>query len=370
MLNFYSGHSSAVNSSRAIKECLEQVNEKTDGNISLVIINTTLGHNITQLLAGAQEMCPKAEIVGCTGSGVVETGWVSEAMRAVSVMAISGEEFSVTSKTELNSENSDIISQECAKELMAKRSDINMILVFGPGLDVNGNGIISGIESIFGKNVPIFGALAGFGGKEPRTPIFHGEEILDNSIVMVGFADPDLKLIQGAHHGLLPQDDYKFTVTKTQGVRVDELDGKPAWPYILNSLGLPTETIPIEMIAISGIGYSLDKDDQIEYDNSHILRAPLTLSEDGKSFYMQADVPENTVFVSCQRNEGHIFNGLDRLTERLNKSLEGYTPVAVFHADCMARGRMSNNEVKKDEIIAKMQQPFMKDKNLPWLGVY
>ena len=102
MLSFYSGHSSAVNSSKAIRECLDMVKQQSDEDISLIIINSTLGHNIKQLLKGAQEMCPKAEIAGCTGSGVIGTGWVSEAMRAVAVMAITGEEFSTASKTRLS----------------------------------------------------------------------------------------------------------------------------------------------------------------------------------------------------------------------------------------------------------------------------
>ena len=50
--------------------------------------------------------------------------------------------------------------------------------------------------------------------------------------------------------------------------------------------------------------------------------------------------------------------------------LDGRQPVAVFHADCMARGRHMFNRVLKDEIIAKMQHPLCGDDVVPWLGVY
>ena len=54
------------------------------------------------------------------------------------------------------------------------------------------------------------GATGGFGGTTPRTPIFHNETILDG--VLVGLADPALKMIQTAI-GNLHWEKHRFRIT-------------------------------------------------------------------------------------------------------------------------------------------------------------
>jgi len=337
---------------------------------SLLIFHSTLGHKFEQMLSTAHEMCPQAEIVGCTGSGVIGTGWVSEAMRAMAAMAVTGTEYAATSCAGVTAENSEEIAQQCAEELKEKDGKINMILVMGPGLNVNGDGFIKGIESVFGSDVPLFGALGGFGGTTPRTPIFHREKIYEDGLLLIGFSDSSLSLAQKTHHGCLPQDNYRFTITKSEGVRIDELDGKPAWPTFIGSLGMPPDTSPLDIILLLSIGIDLPEKDAEEYDNKQILRAPLMLSDDGQSMYLQSVVPEGTELVSCQRNEDYLFSGSDHLAERMMEEIDGKTPIAVFQADCMARGRLGHDVVDKTEIISQLQGSFANADSLPWLGVY
>lgn len=370
MLNFSSGASKSVNTKKAAKECIDNVQRASAQDPSLIIVSSTVGHKFDQMLGAIQESCPNSQIIGGTGSGVIGTGWVSEAMRAMSVMAVTGDEFAVSSISGITSENSEDIARTCAENLASQTSGINMIMALGPGLNVNGGGIISGIEAVFGHDIPIFGALGGFGGTTPQTPVFHNDQVIADGLALVGFADPSLRLAQKAHHGCLAQDDYRFTVTKADGVRIDELDGKPAWPTFIKSLGLPPETSPLDIILLLGIGVDLPEDDATEYDNKQILRAPLALSEDGQSMFLQTVVPEGTELVSCQRNEDYLFSGSDHLAERMLDEIGGKKPVAVFQADCMARGRLGHDVVDKTEIIDKLQGSFPEHESIPWLGVY
>lgn len=370
MLDFFSGYSKSVNTAKATRECLETAMGPSVTDADLVILHSTMGHKFDQMLSSARETCPKAEIIGCTGSGVIGNGWVSEAMRAMAVMAITGDEFAVVSQPGITAENSEELARQCAETLASKKTNINMIFVMGPGLNVNGDGIIHGIESIFGPDVPLFGALGGFSGKTPRTPIFHNSNIYDEGLLLVGFSDPSLALSQRAHHGCLAQDDYRFTVTKSDGVRIDELNGKPAWPTFIESLGMKPDTSPIDIVLLLGLGMDLTESDAAAYDNKQILRAPLTVSEDGQSVFLQSVVPSGTELVSCQRSEDYLFKGSERLSERIKSDIGDRKPVAVFQADCMARGRMGQDVVDKQEIVSKLQNSFSDIATLPWLGVY
>lgn len=370
MLCFFSGYSDAVIPKKAIVQSLSNAAIDKNSEISLIILHSTLGYDLNKLLSGFEEACPNAEIIGCSGSGVISRGWVSESMRSLSVIFVKGEEFTVSSIKNITAENCNLKSGKCAARLMEKLPEINMVMAFAPGLVVDGDGVVDGIESVFGSEVKILGGLSGFGGRDPRTPVFHGNKVLDQSIVMVGFADPDLEVVQAAHHGYEPHTDYKFTITKAQGTQVSELNGKPAWSVLMKSFDLPVETTPLELIPILALGSKLNKSQQQEYDNECILHAPLILNENDHSFMLQAPIAEGREVVSCQRNEDYLFEGINRLGKRITTKINGRELVAIFQMDCMARGKLTSGTIEKNEIIQNIQQLIIGDTNIPWLGDY
>ena len=371
MLNFYSGYSKAVSPKKAIKESLEIVSNQASEDISLIILHSTSGHNKMQLLNALKEQLPDVQIIGCTGSGVVSNDFVNETVRSVALMAVTGSEF-ITAKVEgITADNCFELSNSAAKELKNKNKDINIVMAFAPGLIVNGEDIINGITDVFSDNVPILGGLAGFNGTEPNTPVFYNQEVLEQSIVMVGFSDPTLIAVQASHHGYLPQESQKFKVTKSTGSFIDELDGKPAWPTLMASFDLPASTQPTEVISLLALGTDLSNSEKKAYDNNYKLRAPLMLSEDGNSMMLQSRVTSGTnlTLTSCQRDEDYLMDGVNGLNTRLVSQYNGKKPITIFQTDCMARGRMSNGVIEKEEIINNLQSGISEEYT-PWLGFY
>ncbi len=371
MLEFSGGLSTAVNSKQAAIECVElALGEGGGETCDLLVIHSTVGHNFAQAIASARAACPNAEVVGCTGSGVIGREGVSENMRSMAVMAVRGKEFAAAAADGLNSQNSLEIATKVAQEIKAKCDGVSMLYCLTSGLDICGDEGITGIESVFGPDVPIFGATSADNGKAKTTYQFFGDEVMEQGIVLVGFADPSLELILGVHHGSIPLDGMTFEVTKSEANRILELDGQPAWPTLMSKVGLPAETAPAEAMAIVGLGVELSPEDQADYDNPQILRVPLIVSEDYQSFLWPVRCEEGTKVVLMQRDEQLIFDGVERMMGRMEKQLNGRKPVAVFHADCMARGRLMFDRVLKDEIIAKLQYPICGNEVVPWLGLY
>ena len=98
MLEFFSSSTGAVNSKRAIAECLENALEgQNDLDCDLIIIYTSIGHNFKDMLAEARRLSPSAQLVGCTGCGVIGREGPNESMKALAIMAIKGhkDEFAV-----------------------------------------------------------------------------------------------------------------------------------------------------------------------------------------------------------------------------------------------------------------------------------
>jgi hypothetical protein len=367
---FRSGSSKAVNTRKAVLECLDAAGAEPERLPGLILVHTALGHKFDEMLAELRSRAPDASIAGCTGSGVISSGgFVSEAMRSMAIMAIYGEGMKATSVDGITGKNSAKLAESCAQELYDSNPNIDMIMLLGPGLDVDGDALIQGIERVVGPKIPIFGALGGFGGTEPITPVFFDNQVVDHGLVLVGIAAPDLELVQVGHHGSLPQPD-RFTVTRSEGTRVDEVDGKPAWPTFMASIDLPATTQPIEVINLIGLGLDLEEAEKLEYDNEKILRAPLVLDENGTSCFFQTAIPIGTVLTSCQRDEDYLIQGSQRLIDRLKHRLNGRQPLAVFHSDCMGRGRLAHNVVEKGVFIRDMQQALSDDLSLPWVGVY
>jgi len=371
MLNFFSGSSKSVNSAKAAAECIETAVADRCLDVTLAIIHVTSGHKISTIIETLKHACPNAKIVGCSGMGVVEYNFVSEAMRALSIMFVTGDEFDIHSMDGLTANNSALVAENCAKTLMERNKNaVQSIMLFGPGIDIDAEAAISGIEKVFGPKIPIGGATAGFSGTNPETLAIHDERVYTKGLVLIAFTDPSIDMVQRSHHGNLPQENYRFTVTKSEGVRIDELDGKPAWPTFLKAVGMPPETGPFEAILLISFGLDLDVEDADHYDNSQILRAAVNLANDGKSMILATTVPIGSTLVSCQREEKYLFTGTERLAERLIEGMDNKLPLAVFQTDCAARGRMGHNVVEKNEIINLMQAPICQESKVPWIGVY
>ena len=65
-----------------------------------------------------------------------------------------------------------------------------------------------------------------------------------------------------------------------------------------------------------------------------------------------------------------MFEGVDWMVKKIVDELQGRKLVAVFHADCVLRGRFSLDRILKDEIINRMQSPICRGEDIPWLGLY
>jgi hypothetical protein len=373
MLQFFSASTSIVNSKRAITECLENALEgQPNLDCDLIIIYTAMGHNFKDLLSEAHKLSPNAQIVGCSCGGVIGKEGPDESMKALAIMAVKGPktEFAVSGLDFSVFSDPYTYGHQLAQDLKSKNPDINLIL-FDPSFTQTVyvlDKIIEGIESVIGDKVQIFGGLS-FDGKMISDFQFIGETIFEKCAVMVGFADPTLELICQANHGL-DVVGFPLEVTKSENNRVIELDGRNTWEILMDKLGLPLTTFPtIETMAISTLTAELPEKYHDEYGSRHKVAAGLIPGADGSIFTLFPS-PEGSKLWLTRRNEQNIFDGVDWMMNRIIERLKGRVPLAVFHADCQARGRLLFNRIMKDEIINRLQFPICKGENIPWLGMY
>jgi hypothetical protein len=371
MLEFFSSSSGSVNSKRAITECLENALEAEKSlDCDLIIIYSTIGHNFAEILSEAYQISPNAQIVGCTGAGIIGREGPNEAMKALAIMAIKGEkgDFAAASVDSITSSTSFDASAQLAQDLKKKNPNINMIHFLPSGFDVAEDNALEGMESIFGPEIPIFGATAGDNLRAISSFQFIGDKVIEKGAVAVGFADPTLEVITQATHGFNVMGE-PFEVTKSELNRIYEIEGQPAWRFLTDRMGIPETTPLLEAVSTSMFAQELPDDLQHEYGNVHILFGAFHNFDDG-SIHVPVMCPEGMILKHAVRDEERMFEDLDTMVEQIIERCAGRKPYAVFHADCTARGRFSLDRILKEEYIQRMQSPLIEDSDVPWLGLY
>ena len=368
MLEFFSASGRVVNTRRAVMECMEIALGNEYQEADLLILHASIGHDFQEMVNQAHEMAPNARIVASSCCGVVGREGVSESMKDMALMAVKGKEFAVASVDHIHGKNSYEKCLELAHSLKQQQPGINMIYFLGSGIDIANDQCIRAFEEVLGESVTIFGATSSDNMKGIVSYQAIYNRVYENAAYAVGFSDSTLTVDTQATHGFVAIGD-PLVVTKSDGHIIQELNGKPAWEEYTRRLGIASSASCGDTIPIGALGEKLTAELAQEYGNNHLLR--VVTKREGNDMYYATTIAEGTPLWLTTRDEELIFTEMDRMVKVMNDRNVGKKPVAVFHADCLARGRFLFNRIIKDELVSKMQYPFYQEGTCPpWLGMY
>lgn len=369
MLRLYSASTRMVNSRRAMAECLEAALGGDDQDCDLLVIHASMGHDYRQLLDEARRLAPSARVVGSSCCGVVGREGVSESMNDVAVMAARGDAFAVAHVDGIYGHNAFDKSAELARRLKDQAPATRMVYFLASGIDIDDDQCVAGIESVFGPDVTIFGATSADNMKGVASYQMVDGEVYEHAAFAIGITDPTLDVVTQATHGFVAVGD-PLVVTRVDGNRIRELNGRPAWEEYTSRLALPASATCGETIPIGALAERLPPALAAEYGNDHILRVVTKRDDDGTMHYATT-VAAGTPLYLTVRDEQRIFDDMDRMMGQMVERIGEREVVGVFHADCLARGRYLFNRVMKDELVGRMQFPLARGGAVPpWLGMY
>lgn len=368
MLTFSSSSARIVNSRRAIAELIEVA---CDGQPppSLLVIHASIGHDFKELADEAARLAPGAMVVGASCCGVVGREGVSESMKDVAVMAVSGEEFAAVRAEGVHGHNCYSEILRLAMDLKQRRPDANMLYFMAPGIDIANDQCLRAIGEVFGGDVPVFGATSSDNMRGLVNYQIFGTTVSQHSAWLVGFADPSLEVVTRACHGFVAYGD-PLVVTKAAGNRIIEFNGRPAWDAYTERLGLTGAATCGDTIPVGALAEALSENEAACYGNPHILRVVTKVDGDGSMHYA-TNIREGRKLWLTMRDEERIFSEMDLMVAGIRNEAGGRSPEAVFHADCLARGRHMFNRILKEELVSRMQMPLADNGRIPpWLGMY
>ena len=369
MLDFHSANTRAVNPQRAMLEALELAHGAAKPKCQLVLINAAVGHDLTALSKVAMTECPGARVLAASCAGVVGREGPGESMHDIAIMTIAGEGLTVSHVDGLYGSTSFEKGAELARGLQRSPKPVRMIYLLASGIDIANDQVIAGIESVLGTGVTIFGATSSDQMQGVATFQAIDGQRFQHAAFAVGIWDPTLEVETQATHGFVAVGD-PMTVTAATGNRIERIDDKPAWGAFLERLGLPATASEGDTIPIGALAETLERPVADEYGNEHILRVVTHHTKAGEIIYA-TDIKPGTRLWLTVRDEDRIFNDMDRMMKSMTARRAGSAPVAVFQADCLARGRRLFNRVMKEELVHRMQQPLATAGAVPpWFGMY
>ncbi|MEY4593822.1 MAG: hypothetical protein RIQ47_232 [Bacteroidota bacterium] len=368
MLSFHSASTRIVNSRRGISECMEVALGDNYSDVDLIIIHASIGHNFQDLIDQSHQLAPNAKIVAASCCGVVGREGVSESMKDIALMAIKGKEFALANVDEIYGHNSYEKCLEMANQLKASGQKINMLYFLASGIDIANDRCIAAFEEVLGPEVTIFGATSSDNMKGFISYQAIDKKVYEHGAYAIGFSDPTLTVDTQATHGFVAVGE-PLVVTKSTGHIIHEFNGRPAWKEYLTRLGLPDSATCGDSIPVGALGEELSPELAEEYGNKHILR--VVTKHEGNDMHYATVCPEGTKLWLTVRDEALIFNEMKRMVDTMKSRSEGKQAVAVFHADCLARGRFLLDKIMKEELVSIMQHPFYVNGECPpWLGMY
>jgi hypothetical protein len=183
--------------------------------------------------AALRAALPDVAIIGCSTAGEISNGSVADGSCVITAVNFSGTRIRAATSPLRGMEDSQAAGARIGGELAA--TDLRALMVFGPGVQINGSALVDGIASKVGT-ATITGGLAGDGGAFAQTWTLGQAGVGDNAIVAVGLYGDALDFAHGSFGGWEPFGPSR-KVTRCDGNVLYELDGEPALEVYKRYLG-------------------------------------------------------------------------------------------------------------------------------------
>jgi hypothetical protein len=184
---------------------------------------------------------PDAQTVGCSGAGEIGMSGVTDGQTVLTALRFTQPHFQVASVPVPRM--SDSQAAGAALGHLLKRPDLKFVLVFSPGVDVNGSALIKGLANVLGPQVALSGGLAGDGGKFKGTWTLRDDSAEARMLVGIGFHGEGWQVAHGSFGGWQPFGPVR-RVTRCEHNVLYELDGQPALAVYRRYLGEYASGLP------------------------------------------------------------------------------------------------------------------------------
>lgn len=285
---------------------------------------------------------PSSTLAGCSTAGEIFHTQVTDNTAVISEISFSSSRCVVVSEKVNGPSDSNAAGASLANKM--ELPGLKGVIVFGPGVNVNGSAFVDGMSSVLG-DIPISGGLAGDKGVFEKTYILTPEGVDCSALSAVCLYGEALSIEHSSFGGWEPFGPLR-KVTKHDENTLHELDGRPAVDLYKLYLGEYAKELPA-----SGLYFPLE---MIRPGNKQrgIIRTIMSLDDQSGSLILAGDIdPEGYMRLMHASTDG-LINGADAAAAQISPS--GQLRLALL-VSCVGRKMIMSDEVSEEVEAVKMR---------------
>ncbi len=303
--------------------------------------------------AALASACPGALVAGCSTAGEISGDGVTDAQAVLTAVHFDACQVVMATTDVADIPDSSAAGARLAAQLGAP--GIGNVLLFGPGVNVNGSALIAGLHQHLGPTVRISGGLAGDGGAFKETLTLAGDKVGSRTVVAIGFIGDKLSAQHGSFHGWVPFGPAR-RVTRSEGNLLFELDGEPALEIYKRYLGDYAKDLPA-----SGLLFPFEMLGENQ-DKVGLIRTILGIDEDKGMLVLAGDIIENGYLRLMHASTDSLVDGAEEAASRAREGSTGSGDKLAVLVSCVGRKLVMG--VRVDEEVEAVADIFGRDATL------
>ena len=317
-------------------------------NPDLLIVFGSVAHLTAANFADTlRRELPGAALIGCSTAGEITTDGVDDNTCTLTAVKFDRATLTHASITLAGMDDSFAAGERLGKQITAP--GLKAVLVFGPGVQINGSALVDGITSIIGSHIPITGGLAGDGGAFKQTFTLGPDGVHDNAIVAVGLCGEGLSFGHGSFGGWEPFGPAR-KVTRCSNNVLFELDGEPALEVYKRYLGDHAKGLPA-----SGLLFPFAMLGE-DHNAIGLIRTILGVDELAGSLMLAGEIDPNGYLKLMHASTDKLVNGAEAAAEAAATMLNAPGESLAILVSCVGRKLVMGNRV--DEEVEAVGEVF------------
>lgn len=306
----------------------------------LLLVFGAIEHFTGSDLAGAlRSNFPKSQLLGCSTAGEISQSGVEDGTCTVTALHFDNARLTQASTRLTSMEASFAAGEQIGRQLATV--DLKAVLVFGPGVKINGSALVNGIASIIGDVIPITGGLAGDGGAFKQTFTLGLEGVTDDQVVAIGLCGDHLRFGHGSFGGWEPFGPAR-KVTRCEGNVLYELDGEPALEIYKRYLGDYAQDLPA-----SGLLFPFAMLGE-DHSAMGLIRTILGIDEASGSLTLAGEINPDGYLKLMHASTDKLVNGAEAAAEAAAALLDSPDEGLAILVSCVGRKLVMGNRVDEE----------------------
>ncbi len=287
-----------------------------------------------------QSAFPGVVCAGCSTAGEISAEGVTDGRVSITALAF-GHIRLAAAMTVL----ADMADSQAAGErlgaVLAGKENIKAVLVYGPGVDINGSAVVQGLSSRLGAGVPITGGLAGDAGAFRETWTLGPDGAQSRGIVAIALQGDSVRFAHGSFGGWEPFGPMR-KVTRSKDNVLFELDGEPALEVYKRYLGQYAKDLPASGLLFPFSMASAGR------DPTGLIRTILGVDEKTGSVTLAGDIDPDGYLKLMHSNTDQLVSGAEAAADAARQMLQDDGRGLILLVSCVGRKLVMGGRVDEE----------------------